>query len=179
MSSGFGGSWISYHAAATPRKTALADLASGRQFSYAELDGRAGRAAGALRDSFRIGRGDRVAMLSRNSALAFELMYACARLGAIFVPLNIRLSYAELAQLASDAEPAVVVGESELLGHQIAPGVPTLSWENGYETALANAAVAEPVALDPAAPWVIIYTSGTTGLPWPAVVAPALPGDKR
>jgi fatty-acyl-CoA synthase len=173
VSVSFGGSWISYHARATPDKTALADLPSGRRLSYAELDERAGHAAGALRDSFGVGRGDRVAMLSRNCALAFELMYACARLGAIFVPLNIRLSDAELARLASDAEPAVVIGERELLDRPVRPGVPALSWDDGYEQAVAGAAVAEPVPLEAADPWVIIYTSGTTGLPKGAVVSHA------
>ena len=165
MSVMFGGSWIGYHARATPGKAAVVDLASGRRLTYAELDERIGRAAGALRDSFGVGRGDRVAMLSRNSAQAFELMYACARLGAIFVPLNIRLSDAELARLVSDAGPAVLAGESELLSRQVAPGMPTLSWDDGYERALAGGPVAEPAVLDPADPWVIIYTSGTTGLP--------------
>ena len=173
MSVSFGGSWISYHARATPDKTALADLPSGRRLSYAELDERAGRAAGALRDSFGVGPGDRVAMLSRNCALAFELMYACAKLGAIFVPLNIRLSDTELARLAGDAEPAVVIGEADLLARQVMPGVPALSWDDGYEQAVAGAAVAEPVPLEAADPWVIIYTSGTTGLPKGAMVSHA------
>ena len=165
MTSKFGGSWIAYHAQAAPEKTALADVADGRRVTYAELGERVGRAAGALRDSFGVGRGDRVAMLSRNCARAFELMYACARLGAIFVPLNVRLSDAELTGLAADAGPTVVVGEGELVDRGIAPGVPALSWEDGYEQALAGSDAAEPVPLDPADPWVIIYTSGTTGLP--------------
>ena len=114
MTSKFGGSWIAYHAQAAPEKTALADVADGRRVTYAELGERVGRAAGALRDSFGVGRGDRVAMLSRDCARAFELMYACARLGAIFVPLNVRLSDAELTGLAADAEPCVV-GEGELV----------------------------------------------------------------
>ncbi len=100
-------------------------------------------------------------------------MYACARLGAIFVPLNVRLSDTELTGLAADAGPTVVVGEGELIDRGIAPGVPALWWEDGYEQALAGSHAAEPVPLDPADPWVIIYTSGTTGLPKGVVVTHA------
>ena len=106
----FGGSWISYHARVSPDRLALHDLGKGHRLSYAELDERIGCVAGMLRDSFGVGRGDRVVMLSRACFRAFEVMYACARLGAIFVPLNIRLSDAELGVLAGDAEPVAVAG---------------------------------------------------------------------
>jgi fatty-acyl-CoA synthase len=171
MSVTFGGSWIGYHARATPQQTALIDVASGRRISYAELEQRTARLASALRSSFGVARGDRVAMLSRNCSLAFELMYACARLGAIFVPLNVRLSPAELRRLAADAEPTVLFGEHDLLRAEVAPGIPALSWEEDLEPFLreSNAHV-DPVPLEPDDPWVIIYTSGTTGLPKGVVV---------
>ena len=162
MTSKFGGSWIGYHARVSPDKVAMSDLDGGHRLTYAELDERVGRVAGALR-SFGVGRGDRVAMLSRTCARAFEVMYACARLGAIFVPLNIRLSDTELSVLTDDAQPAVLVGEGGLLGR--APGVPALAWEDGYEQAIAASDPAAPAMLDADDPWVIIYTSGTTGLP--------------
>jgi fatty-acyl-CoA synthase len=173
MSSTFGGSWLSYQAQRSPGTTAMRDLASGRRLSYAELDERVGRLAGVLQGSFAVGRGDRVALLSRGCSQAFEVMYACARIGAIFVPLNIRLSDAELTALVSDAEPAVLVGERELLSRAIAAGTPALSWEDGYEQALAASDAAEPVLLDADDPWVIIYTSGTTGQPKGVVVTHA------
>ena len=118
----FGGSWISYHARVSPDKLALHDLGKGHRLSYAELDERIGCVAGLLRHSFGVGRGDRVVMLSRGCFRAFEVMYACARLGAIFVPLNIRLSDAELGVLAGDAEPVVMVGEGDLVSAASRPG---------------------------------------------------------
>jgi fatty-acyl-CoA synthase len=166
MSVTYGGSWIGYHARAAAQRTALADVPGGRRVSYAELEQRTARLAAALRSSFGVGRGDRVAMLSRNCALAFELMYACARLGAIFVPLNVRLAPAELRRLAADAGPSVLFGEQELLRAPIAPGIPALSWEQDLEHLLADGSAGlDPVPLGPDDPWVIIYTSGTTGLP--------------
>ena len=159
------GSWIGYHARVSPGQTALHDLASGRQLSYAELDDRIARVAGVLAGAFGVGPGDRVAMLSRNCAQSFEVMYACARLGAIFVPLNGRLSDPELDALATDAAPALLVGEHELLGREVAAGLPRMSWEHDYEPAIAAAEPARPALTDPDDPWVIIYTSGTTGQP--------------
>ena len=173
MTNNFGGSWIGYHARVSPDKIAMRDLADGQLLSYAEFDERIGRVAGALRDAFGVGRGDRVAMLSRSCVRAFEIMYACARLGAIFVPLNVRLSDPELGVLIADAEPAVVTGEGELLASGVAAGIPALSWEGGYEQALASGVVPDPVPLDADDPWVIIYTSGTTGLPKGVVVTHA------
>jgi fatty-acyl-CoA synthase len=160
------GAWIGYHARVSPDRTALHDLASGRRFTYRELDGRAARLAGALAGSFGVRAGDRVAMLSRNCAQAFETMYACARLGAIFVPLNVRLSDPELEALASDAGPALLLGEQELLARDVAAGLPQLSWEQDYEPAIAaGPAQGRPALVSPDHPWVIIYTSGTTGRP--------------
>ncbi len=159
------GAWIGYHARISPGKTALHDLASGRRVSYAEFADRSARAAGALAGGFGVKHGDRVAVLSRNSSQAFEVMYACARLGAIFVPLNVRLSDPELDALAGDAAPAVLVGEDELLGRDLAAGLPRMSWEYDYEPAIAVSEPACPALIDPDDPWVIIYTSGTTGRP--------------
>ena len=102
---------------------------------------------------------------SWNCAQAFELMYACARLGAIFVPLNVRLSDPELDALAGDAAPVLLLGEQALLTRDLAGGLPRMSWEHDYEPALAASAPAGPALVGPDDPWVIIYTSGTTGRP--------------
>jgi acyl-CoA synthetase (AMP-forming)/AMP-acid ligase II len=159
------GSWIGYHAQVRPDHLALADLATGQRLSYRELDGRIGRLAGVLRRRYGISRGDRVAMLSRNCVQAFELMYACGRLGAIFVPLNVRLSDPELAGLAADAAPGLLAGEADLLGRDVAAALPRLDWEGGYPEAVASGEPAAAVPVDADDPWVIIYTSGTTGRP--------------
>jgi fatty-acyl-CoA synthase len=156
------GSWIGYHAQVRPDHLALADLATGQRLSYRELDGRIGRLAGVLRRRYGISRGDRVAMLSRNCVQAFELMYACGRLGAIFVPLNVRLSDPELAGLAADAAPGLLAGEADLLGRDVAAALPRLDWEGGYPEAVASGEPAAAVPVDADDPWVIIYTSGTT-----------------
>ena len=66
---------------------ALEEIAGGATRTYAELDRRAGQVAGLLA-ARGIGQGDRVAVLCRQRNAFFELLFGCARLGAILVPLN-------------------------------------------------------------------------------------------
>src|SRR2546430_7840185 len=59
--------------------------------TYAELDQRVTQAANAL-SALGVGTGDRVGMLLPNSIEFVEVFYACARMGAIAVPINFRLA---------------------------------------------------------------------------------------
>ena len=117
-------SWIEHHAARTPDRIALVDLHRGSELTYGELATRVRAVAWSLQDRFGVGAGDRVAVLSRNDTRVFEVVYACALLGAIAVPLNWRLTAAELTAVSSDAEPAVLVHESfaEPVAAEIADG---------------------------------------------------------
>ena len=105
--------WITHHARYTPLAEAAHDLASRRRFTYAQLDERVRRAALWLGAAFRIARGDRVAVLSRNDTDVFELQFACRRLGAVFVPLNWRLAVPELDFICRDAAPNVLLYGAE------------------------------------------------------------------
>ena len=84
-----------------PQRVAFEDIVRGKQLTYRELDQRAGRTT-ALLASLGIRQGDRVALLCRNRIEFFELLFACARLGAILVPLNWRMPAQELAPLLDD-----------------------------------------------------------------------------
>ena len=99
--------WLAHHARYSPDRTAMADLHTGRQFSYRQFSARVGRLARYLRDGLGVGRGDRVGMLAPNTTDHFELQFACGRLGAVFLPLNWRLTVPELAFIVNDAGPAV------------------------------------------------------------------------
>jgi len=72
-----------------PDKTAL--VFEGQSLSYAEFCSRAARAAGGL-EILGVETGDRVAVLAQNHPAILELLFACALLGAILVPLNWRLA---------------------------------------------------------------------------------------
>jgi fatty-acyl-CoA synthase len=170
-------SWVEHHAARTPDRVALVDLHRGREVSYGELAGRVRAVAWSLAERHGVRAGDRVAVLSRNDTRVFEVVYACALLGAVVVPLNWRLTAAELTAVTADAEPAVLVHESasSAVAAEVAAGagVPaTVAWasEDGADDyqPLATAAVPAgwaPSPVDEDAVWTIIYTSGTTGLP--------------
>src|SRR4029453_4315402 len=82
-------SWLVEHAARRGERAALRDAE--RELSYAALEERCARAAGALA-SLGLGRGERVALLLGNRSATLEAVFAAARLGAIAVPLNTRLA---------------------------------------------------------------------------------------
>ncbi len=140
---------------------------AGERISYAELNARINRAVAALR---RLGvqRGDRVALALRSEPLYLELYFACAKLGAILVPLNTRLTAAELGFQITDCGAAVVIRSPEI---ELGALSGTRCIEREAFVALRPATAPEP-ALAPGGenPQVILYTSGTTGVPKGAVL---------
>jgi fatty-acyl-CoA synthase len=170
--------WIAHHARRTPAKTAVVDLGGDRHFTYAELDARVARLAGHLREAVGVGIGDRVAVLALNSTDTLEVQFACFRLGAIFVPLNSRLTVPELQFIVGDAAPDLMIHDDDLAETALAVSrlcnIPcTLRYGAGgsYERAIASAtplAAVEPVTLDDIS--TIMYTSGTTGRPKGAMI---------
>ena len=80
--------WLAYYAEFDPGRLAAVDLATRRWLTYREFDDRATRLATALRERFGVEHGDRVGFLAQNSSDHFETMFACWKLGAIFVPVN-------------------------------------------------------------------------------------------
>src|SRR6202045_2459154 len=100
---------IERNAAFTPDKPAL--VFEGEALNYAAFGARIEQTARALKAEFGVGRGDRVAILSLNRPDYLVLLYACARLGAMLVPLNWRLAVAEQLFILSDAAAKVLVLE--------------------------------------------------------------------
>jgi len=153
-------------AALTPNRVAFEDALSGRVLTYAALDERVARAAAVL-SSLGVGCEDRVAILCRNRIEFFEIMFACAKLGAILVPLNWRMPALELGPVIADFAPKLLVyGESDAELASSLVSMPQLNLERDYEAALA---VAAPLRSDRRwrgdAIWTLSYTSGTTGAP--------------
>jgi len=156
---------VAIQARLQPERVAAVDLADGRRWTYAELDLAIARAAGVLRRR-GIGEGERLAVLARNRVLLAVLHLACARLGAMFVPLNWRLSAGEIAALVEDAAPALIVGDG-FLG---AAGLGGLD----LDVLQAEIDAAEPEAPtqgDRERPSLILYTSGTSGRPKGALLS--------
>lgn len=150
----------------SPHQPAMAEVATGRAVTYAELDDRAARTAGLLIDR-GVTPGDRVAVLCRNRIAFFELLFACAKLGAILVPLNWRMPAEELRPLVADSTPRLLFHGTEDAAVAAGLDLPCLDLDDDHDARLA--AVATPVkGRDrwPAADtWYLLYTSGTTGQP--------------
>ncbi|MCG5486785.1 MAG: AMP-binding protein [Sinorhizobium meliloti] len=171
---------IDRNAAFSPNKPAI--HFDGETLSYATLRRRIEQAARALNKEFRVTKGDRVAILSLNRPEYLILLYACARLGAIMLPLNWRLAPAEQLFILSNAAAKVLVVEQAfngLLPH-LAHTLPDTSvvgldfappggstWCNLLDRGSGDSC--NPQA-DLSCPLLIIYTSGTTGRPKGAVL---------
>src|SRR5215471_2831510 len=167
--------WIAHHAYRRPKQLAINDLQTSRKFTYAELDKRINQLTGALATR-GIARGDRVALLAPNCAEYFELQFACGRLGAIMLPLNWRLTVAELEYILGDATPKLLIHDKSFAqqAQALASNLLEIDPEspNGaYERALAAASkppAPAPLAHDDVG--MIMYTSGTTGHPKGAII---------
>ena len=142
-----------------PEQTAL--VSEGERLTFRELHDRVESIAAALsRHGFQ--SGDRLAILLPNEPEYIQIVYACAWLGVIAVPLNTRLSSVEIDRILADARPRGLIRHSSLP----VPAV-RLPWELILDVEpLIVASASCPGALyDPNAVLALIYTSGTTGHP--------------
>lgn len=146
-----------------PEALAVLEFASGRKWNYAQWDAAIAQTAGLLVSHYGIKPGERIAALGRNCAEQALLHLACARIGAIFVPLNWRLALPEQRRLLDDCDPALLVGDAEFLDPLGAAVRQTLL--SALRSEIEQAAALAPVPFDRAAPSLILYTSGTSGRP--------------
>ena len=139
--------------------------------TFADLDRRSSQAANAL-IAAGVGPGDRVAVLSKNAPVFYELAFACSKAGAVLAGLNWRLAPPEITAIVADAEPTVIVvaDEQRVLLSAEALGTPgialVLSLDREYEAFIASASAVDPAVVSgPDDPTLLLYTSGTTGVP--------------
>ena len=134
--------------------------------TYAALAARAASRAAQLAGA-GVGPGDRVAVLAYNHPAVIETLLACARLAAVMVPLNHRLTAPEIGFILDDAEPAAL-----LVDPRLAPAVPA-TWDGVRLGLDAPPEADRPVdgrGGRPDDPVLLVYTAGTTGRPKGAVL---------
>ena len=181
--------WVQRWGDLHPDKPAI--IFEEEQITYSELNQRANRASCWLQ-SLGIEKGDRVAAMLNNCPEFIEIFLACARLGAIFVPLNFRSAPPELDYFLKNCRPRLFV-----FGQEFFDTVNKLDFEKTKPQVMLSSVgklqaditisdyVSESAALDgrkpfltrslgpadPEEPQVIMYTSGTTGRPKGAVLS--------
>ena len=168
---------VAAHARLTPDKLAVRD--SRRSLSYAQWHVRATRLANGLL-GIGLAKGDRVALLAYNCAEWMEIYAALAAAGLVAVPINFRLTPAEIAYIVQHSEARAVIAQDELadqvaavrtqlpippdayiaFGHALPAG-----WR-AYEQLIDAAGTGQPpVDVRPGDMSALMYTSGTTGKP--------------
>ncbi len=165
--------WVGNWALTTPNKTALKEAETGRTLSYSEWNNQANTVVHYF-SSIGLKKGDRIAILAENCLEYFILFSVCQKMGTILVPLNYRLTSAEINYLLNNASPDLLIVEDKFsqlaaateyyskLKHCISLTVFT-AYCTPSETDLSKVQYPEAVSMDDSL--FIIYTSGTTGHP--------------
>ncbi len=166
------GGWVTDNARRFPDKTVI-QFDDGRSWTHAEFEDWVTALAGHLSHEESIAKGDRIAFLGYNHPAMIALLFACARIGAILVPLNWRLTPSELSFIVADCAPRLLIGDDEHMATaaEVIVGddkcqllhIDEITSPSPEEQAKAAGTLSDPL--------LIIYTSGTTGRPKGAVLS--------
>jgi fatty-acyl-CoA synthase len=175
--------WISRHADINSDQLILIDEKSGDRLTYKTFNERVERIAAFLKNELNLRKGDRVAIVSWNRIEMLTTLFASAKLGCIFVPINTRYTAKEIEDYNKIFEPKVLMYEEQFaneiekfkssvkIAHYIhidGEGLEdSLSFQEAekYSKKLVRA---ESVALE--SPLMILQTGGTTGVPKGSIV---------
>jgi len=180
--------WIHSQADITPDKPAI--IFNKNNITYVSLARKIDNYVQILGAELSVKPGDRVAFLGFNSPEMIALLFACARVGAILLPLNWRLAGPEHAQLLTHAKPVVLLVENTFIDHinsfcdQI-PEIKLLNlngsakesdhrWLSTKQLLLSNQdkpSYKLPDTLNERDGLLLCYTSGTTGVPKGALLS--------
>ena len=163
----------------TPDRQAAFDVHTGRAYTFAQLNQRANRLANCLRERYGVKKGERVSILAYNGLPYVDLLFGLGKIGAVFAPLNWRLTARELTYIVNDCQPCVLVCGPEFTSvledmkfSTEHPKIISLEdadipGSEAYQALLNEASADEPThsELDTEDVCCILYTSGTTGLP--------------
>ncbi|WHY87378.1 fatty acid--CoA ligase [Neobacillus novalis] len=160
-----------------PNKEAIYDVRKNVRYTYKEWSHQVNRLANALLNE-GVKKGDRVSTFMFNTEELGTAFFACAKIGAVFNPINFRLTPEEVAYILSDATPRVVLFEKALepvIG-SIENRFDKISfwfidkekpeYAASYQEKVASASTKDVQAeINENDIYAFIYTSGTTGRP--------------
>lgn len=160
-----------------PNKEALYDVKKNIRYSYQEWDKRVNQIANALVAS-GVKKGDRVSTFLFNCEELASMFFASAKIGAIFNPINFRLTAEEVSYILQDAEPKVVIFEKALQDviNQIEQRFPRIlfwfvdddipAYASCFQQLISQSPQTNPsIEITEDDLYGIMYTSGTTGKP--------------
>lgn len=152
---------------------------AGKSYTYREVADRVDRVAFALTQE-GVGKGSHVAVVAHNAHANIEVVFACARLGAVCELVNMRLSPKTIALLLSKSEatiaffsPSMYESMRDYLIDMKSP-LKAISFDStcecegliAYESMIAHAQpLHDVIEVDTSDPALLLYTSGTTGMP--------------
>jgi fatty-acyl-CoA synthase len=171
------GDWTERLAQLFSDREAIVDIddtgAVRQRITHGELRRRVAATAAALVE-LGVKQGGRVAIVSKNRVEHLELMFACARLGALFLPVNWRLAAPEIHYILNDSTPTVVVvehGFEPLVSGwrtddpEVQGRVMSVADLNGLVVGCRSLPAPHQAVVTDDDAWIILYTSGTTGNP--------------
>ncbi len=172
--------WLRYWSLHSPQRVALLDGEAGEQLSYLDLWQRAQSGASYLEKNEGIKKGDRILFLGQNDLAVINLFFSAARLGAVLVPVNYRLTPSEISYIIQNSNPQMIVYDEafkslaqEALKLSSLQNVKELSLKGvrSFESYVQDFAPYPDFRANEEDPAMIIYTSGTTGFPKGAMIS--------
>lgn len=152
-----------------------------RVFTYPQLADRVIQLGNAL-TAAGVGVGDRVLWMGQNTHVVFEALLACARIGALFCPLNWRQTADEMAFVIDDLEPKLVIWQEQEIGAAVLRAKAQAQWQSAqwiafdgsgagtYEHIVTHASKIDTLAAegrvsDASLPCLVMYTAAFSGRP--------------
>ena len=177
--------WLAKRDFLTPDEVGIIDGDRNKKYTYHELNIRANRLANAFRGKCKIAKGDRIAVLAGMCSEYVEIYFAANKIGAIMVPINIRLKEKEIKFIIEDCNAKVLMFSNEYqetieklrpdIGVEFYLKIDANSGDEivSLENLISDCSPSEPekryeITFDD--PHQIIYTSGTTGFPKGAII---------
>lgn len=167
--------WLHQQIRVQPDHLAVCDLTADRPFTWRQFNHRVDALAHWF-NTAGIRAGDRIAYLGLNSSDAVEIFFATLRIGAVYVPLNFRLTPPELSFIVGDCTPSAIFYDQDFLDvidaidAKVKPEILVASALDGSDSAYEHCFAPDLAALEPEAVnadtlSMIMYSSGTTGKP--------------